>query len=161
MCFSRLRVGVVALLLAVFSFLGGCSSQQEVAGDSPSANEKGTVTAQEAATPAKQRTEAFVFRAKYYQTKGPCIQIGDTFAMPAVDAFEVVERVKGDLKAKCITVRALTGGGPAYPKKLAEGKVYTLRLSPSERTKQQLRGNEKEGYSYVVVDGDEIEELGK
>jgi hypothetical protein len=59
MCFSRFRLGVVALLLAVFSFLGGCSSQQEAAGDSPSANEKETVKAREAATPVKQEKGAF------------------------------------------------------------------------------------------------------
>ncbi len=78
--------------------------------------------------------------------------------MPMIDSFAVVEVVKGNLMAKCIQVRAFTERGRSYPKELIEGHVYTLRLTPKGPTKQQLRANEQDDGSFVVVDGDEIEE---
>jgi hypothetical protein len=146
---------------ATFSLVCGCSSQQEVPRDLPVTDEKPGPTPQQVVAPAKQQKEVFVFQAKYYQTKGPCIRVGDALVMPAIDAFEVTKKVQGEFKPKHVLVRALTGGGPRYPKELVVEKVYTLRLTPSERTRQQLRENENEGYSYVAIDGDEIEELGK
>ena len=99
-----------------------------------------------------------VIRARYYRTKGPCVRMGDSWAMPVIDGFEVVEVVKGVLKAKSIEVRPFTGGA-TYPKELAEDKIFTLRLTPSEHTNQQVRENAKEGYSYIWINGDELEEL--
>jgi hypothetical protein len=93
-----------------------------------------------------------------YQTKGPCIRVGDTLAMPVVDAFSVVENVQGDLKATTIHVRVPSPHGPLYPKQLTEGRTYALRLTPSATTQQQLRGNASEGLSFIWIDGDEIEE---
>jgi hypothetical protein len=140
-------------------FVAGCSSQQEAANALPSGKSQQlqTKVAGVAELP-KQERDVFVFRAKYYQGKGPCIKIGDSLAMPAIDAFEIVEVLQGDLIAKNVDVRAMTQGGPSYPKKLAEGKTYTLRLRPSEKTKQQMQENRKEGFTFLWVDGDELEE---
>ena len=150
---------VLMCSIAVCSILGGCSSQQEVVRDSPSANPKDeAASAPEVAAPVKQENEVFLFQAKYYRTTGPCIQLGDALGMPIIDAFEVVEVLEGNLKAKSINVRAMTEGGSTYPKEMAEGKIYTLRLTPSERTTKQLRENQKEGYMFLWIDGDEIEE---
>jgi hypothetical protein len=102
-----------------------------------------------------------VFLARYYRTRGPCLRIGKGWAMPVVDAFEVVQVVKGKLPASFIKVRLHTGGGEAYPRHLTPGKLYTLRLTPSATTRQRLRANEKEGFSSVWVDGDEIEDQRK
>jgi hypothetical protein len=141
---------------AAFSFLIGCSPQPGIALDS-------TPEGQPAAKApdvslVKQEKEVIVFRARYYHTKGPCVRIGDALAMPVVDAFEVVEVVQGALPAKTINVRFHSASGSGYPKELAEGKTYTLRFTPSEGTREQLRDNQKEGYSFIWVDGDEIEE---
>jgi hypothetical protein len=172
----RRPVMVLLCSAAVFAFLSGCNSQLDVASESSPAKEQeqakdkeGLVpvdqeqAAQEPPTgkkvvPVEQDKETFVFRAKYYRTKGPCIRIGNGWAMPLVDAFEVVEIVKGDLQAKYIEVRALTSGGSGYPKELAEGMVYTLRLTPTDRTMQQLQENQKQGSSFLCVNGEEIEE---
>jgi hypothetical protein len=146
-------------LLVVSSILGGCSLQNEVVSDvsKPDSNE-GTESEPKLVTP--DESEVFVIRAKYYQTTGPCIEIGDTLAMPVIDAFEVVEVLNGDLKVESINVLAMTEGGSTYPKEMEEGKVYTLRLTPSERTTKQLRENQKKGRAFLWIDGDEIEEQG-
>jgi hypothetical protein len=143
---------------AAFASLVGCSSQQEVTSDSTPVKEEVAAKVQQIAAPGKQGKEVFVFRAKYYRTTGPCIQMGDKLVMPTVDGFEVVEVIKGKLTAKTVEVRPHTGGGSAYPGELKKGKVYTLKLTPSESTRQQLRENETKGYSYVWIDGDELEE---
>jgi hypothetical protein len=128
---------VCIYLTAALSFLIGCSSREEGASDSIPVK-KEEAKAQGPVDPGKKGNEIFIFRAKYYQTDGPCIFSGSTVSMPIVDAFQIIEVVKGDLKAKGIIVRALSECGPGYPKELAVGKVYTLCLTPSERTKQQL-----------------------
>src|SRR5262249_59676926 len=102
--------------------------------------------------------ERYVICAKYYNMSGTCIEIGGSIAMPAVDGFRVVEVIEGELKATEIEVRPFARGGPAYPRELSEGKVYPLRLTPTERTKRQLLENEQTGNSFVWVDGNEIEE---
>src|SRR5262245_16730869 len=55
--------------------------------------------------------DGVVFRGKYYRTKGPCIQIGDSLAMPVVEGFEVLGVDRGELSAKRIQVHPLTGSG--------------------------------------------------
>lgn len=153
---------ILTCVMAVGTSLVGCAQQEEVAKESPPASFEGEPTAQtasEVSAPGPQQNEVLVFRGKYYKTTGPCIQLGNTLAMPIIDAFEVVEVLAGNLKAKSIDVRAMSGGGSSYPQDLAEGKVYTLRLTPSAGTSKQLRKNEnKEGLTFLWVDGDEIEE---
>jgi hypothetical protein len=103
--------------------------------------------------------EEIIFRASYYRTRGPCFRTPDGgWAMPAVDGFELVEVVRGRLKATRIEVRPLSGRAAAYPKDLVEGKVYRLRWTPSAQTRQQLRKAEKEGDRLVLANGDELEE---
>ena len=132
--------------MVVGYILGGCSRQNEIV-----TNEPKLVTPDEA--------EAVVIRAKYYQTTGPCIELGDDLlGMPIIDAFQVVEVLDGDFTAKSINVRARTELGGTYPKDMEEGKIYTLRLTPSEGTIKQLRENQTKGHTYLWMDGDEIEE---
>ena len=153
------RCVVLACLLTAGSFLSGCSSRSEVDRDSPSANATNEATRdREVAAPVTPEAEVFVFRAKYHQTTGPCIPIGDALGMPIIDAFQVVEVLNGDLGAKSIHVRAMTEGGSAYPKEMATGKIYTLRLTPSDATAEQLREFRNEGVTTVWINGDEIEE---
>lgn len=116
-------------------------------------------TRRENVTLVTEARDAFVFRAKYYQTTGPCIELGEgRRGTPFIDAFEVVEVLEGDIKAKHVHVRAMSEGGSRYPTELAEGKIYTLRLVPSVETSRQLRENEKKGATVLWIDGDEIEE---
>ena len=126
--------------------------------DLPTTMEKEPANSLIVSDQVKREKDVFVFRARYCRTRGLCIQIGNSWGMPAVDAFEVIEALKGDLKARSIEVRPLSSGGSGYPKELVEGKVYTLRLTPSDRTKQQFRENKKDGSAYIVVDGDELKE---
>ena len=153
-------LSVLIYTTAIGCFLAGCSSQDEVVRDPPSAgiqNESGSVS--EVPAPDTQEREVLVFRGKYYKTTGPCIQLGDALGMPIIDAFDVVEVLEGNLKAKTIDVRAMTEGGSSYPKEMEEGKIYTLRLKPSVETSEQLRENEnKTDDTFLWVDGDEIEE---
>jgi hypothetical protein len=151
----RLLISLACSTAAV-SFLVGCSPQPGIALDSTPEGEPATKAPD--VSPVKPEKEVFIFRARYYHTKGPCIQIGNDIAMPVVDAFEVIEVVQGDLHAETIKVQPLSAGGSGYPKELVEGKTYTLRLTPSERTKEQLRENQQKGYSWIWADGHEIEE---
>lgn len=145
----------LVMFASAWSLLAGCSSQHEAPGDPapPEGRDAPAVVA-----PAEPPKEVVVFRARYYRTKGPCVRIGDALAMPVVDGFEVTEVVGGQLKATRIEVRPFSGGGPAYPKELTDGKVYLLRLTPSDKTKQELREMEKEDGHFVWIDADEIEE---
>jgi hypothetical protein len=140
---------------SVVSLVVGCVEKD----DPDTSSNKATVG--KGSPPAHRGKEAgdVVFRARYYKGKGPCIRKDDGWAMPAVDDFEVVEVVRGKLNASDITVRLHTNHGPGYPADLKQGEVYTLRLSPSEGTKQQLRQNAKEATSLLEVDGDEISEV--
>ena len=153
------RLLVLMCMIAVGSLVEGCSSQSRVDGDAASADaNKDTKTATEVAAPVTPGKEVFVFRAKYYQTTGPCIQLDEEhLGMPIIDAFEVVEVLEGDMKAKYVNVQAMTEGGSRYPTELAEGEIYTLRLVPSVDTSRQLRESNQEGVTFLWIDGDEIE----
>src|SRR5262249_47933565 len=144
--------------LATCIVVASCSSNYDSDADATREAETTVVKTPGRADLVKPDKGTIVIRAKYYRTKGPCIRIGDAWAMPVVDGFEVVQVVSGTLQATFINVRPLSGGGPAYPKELAEGKIYTLRITPSEQTKKQLLENEKEGWRALRIDGDEIEE---
>lgn len=144
------------LMILVLGSLVGCIAQQDNGTAEPAHNDE-RVNAPVVTEPTVRDKEVYVFRAKYYRTKGPCVQIGNKLAMPMIDAFSVVEVIQGNFHTKSIHVRHGTGG-PDYPESLVEDKVYVLRLTPSPRTKQQLRENETEGYSTLAVDGDELTE---
>lgn len=99
----------------------------------------------------------FEFRASFFKSK-TCVEMGKgELAMMQVDAFHVVEVIKGNLKAKGVEVHPLTKGGVGYPSELKSGGIYRLRLTPSEHTKRQLQEIGSDGY--VVVSGNEIQEL--
>src|SRR5262245_49727594 len=79
--------------------------------------------------------EAVVFRAKRYQTKGPCIKTDDAWEYLAGVGFEVTEILRGDLPVKRLQVRPLTRiGHLEHP---GDGWTYTLRLTPSAETRAQ------------------------
>ena len=144
---------VLNFLIIFVTLLGGCSRPDKFTSDTSSSNLVNESPGNEAHT----ARGSFVFRAKYHRTTGPCIEMGDTLAMPLVDVFEVVEVLGGDLKIKNIHVRAMTEGGVAYPQDLEEGKIYSLRFRPSESTKKQMSENEEKGHPFLWVDGREIE----
>jgi len=151
---------VLVWSLAVFSLFAGCSSRYEADTASPEGPKPVAAKTPDLVDAAKDdQEETFVIRAKHYQTEGPCIQLGDDLGMPIIDAFEVVEVVEGELKIKNVLVRTLSGPGAKYPQELTEGEVYTLRLTPTKGTRQQIRENEEKGYPWLWVDEDEIEGL--
>ncbi len=96
---------------------------------------------------------AIIIKAKHYRTMGPCIRMGNALGMPIIDAFEVVEVVKGSLpvNVKHIMVRAMTGD----LENLKGGKVYLLRLTPSADTKSQLR-DRKDDNPWLWVNCNEL-----
>jgi hypothetical protein len=146
--------------IAVSSFLEGCSSPGDAVRDSPSANSRSEAeSVSGVCAPVTHEKGVIVFRGKYYRTTGPCIQLGNALGMPIIDAFEVVGVLEGDLKARGVLVRAMTEGGPSYPEGMVEGEAHTLRLTPSDGALRQLRENQdREGYTFLWIDGDEIEE---
>jgi len=95
--------------MVVGSILGGCSPQNELVRDASTPNSnKGTESEPKLVAPDRNKMEAFVIRAKYYQTTGPCIELGDDLlGMPIIDAFEVVEVLNGDLKVESRPVQKL------------------------------------------------------
>ena len=79
--------------------------------------------------------------------------------MPKMDSFRIVRVIRGRLKAKTINVRPLSFGGPSYPKSLAEGSTLTLRLNLSDETMKQSEENEHKDYPWLIVNGDEVEQI--
>ena len=144
---------IVSASMAAGLLMAGAHAQTQP-GQPPDA-----ATVPSAGDPPLPQAEDIVVRARYYWTKGPCIRTGGGWAMPALDAFEVVEVVSGAFRAKHLEVRFRTSGGPSYPRDLTRDKIYTLRLTPAEGTKRQLRENEKEGSSFLCVDGSELSEV--
>lgn len=96
-----------------------------------------------------------IFSATHYRTKGPCIQIGESLAMPIIEGFEVLGVDRGELPAKRVQVRPLTGSG--HLDGLGDGEACVLRLIPSQETREQLRGDGKEAIGVLWVDGSELE----
>ncbi len=80
--------------------------------------------------------------------------------MPVMDSFRVIAVLKGELKATVVDVRPMSNGGrtTGYPKGLSEGSVFTLRLAPSNDTREQMAENAAKGNSWLVIDAREIEE---
>ena len=96
---------------------------------------------------------------RYSRGRSPCVDVGDgRRAWFRVDDFEVLKVLDGRLDAGRILVQPNTWDAPGYPREPADGEVYTLRLTPSPSTRQQLRDNRKAGHSSVWVDGSEIEQ---
>jgi hypothetical protein len=109
---------------------------------------------------AHQQPGVAVFQGKFYRMRLPCIHLPDgSWVMPAGDGFEVVRVIRGQLPASLIEVRLFSDKGKAYPENPVPGQVYTLRLTPAERTKQQLRENQTTGRTGLDVDGNEIEHV--
>lgn len=98
--------------------------------------------------------ELIVVKAKHIHTRGPCIPIGGGLAMPIIDAFQVLEIVKGSLPKSVTTiqVRALSGNLPNVKK----GEVNVLRLTRSADSKSQLEDRAKDGYTWLWVNAGEL-----
>jgi len=108
--------------------------------------------------PPGQQDAEVVVKAKYFRGKGPCIEgPKGTLAMPVLDMFQVVEVVKGRLATHHFGVR-ISPHATDYPRDLSEGEIYTLRLTLSENSRQQLQENENEGFGFIWVDGTEVHE---
>jgi hypothetical protein len=79
--------------------------------------------------------------------------------MPVMDSFHVVDVVEGQLKATSINVRPRSFRGPGYPRNLQAGRALTLRLNLAAQTQAQAEENDREKRDWLVVNGDEVEEI--
>ncbi len=111
------------------------------------------------ATVVRKNPEPIVVRVKYRRARGPCLQTGNSWALLAMDAFDVVEVVQGRLKATTIDVRPLTLNGSGYPKNIIEGNDLILRLTLSEESLNQAQENERQGSKWLFVNGDEVDQV--
>ena len=105
---------------------------------------------------AGDRGPAVEVRARYYQTKGACVRVGDALVMPVVHGFQVVAVEAGTLPGDRIEVHPLSGPGPDRPRPLVEGSEYRLRVTPSERTRREWA---QPGRAVLWVDSDEIAQV--
>jgi hypothetical protein len=105
---------------------------------------------------SSERGPAVEVRARYYRTKGPCVQIGDALVMPVVHGFEVVGVEAGALPGRRIEVLPHSGPGPDRPWPLVEGAEYRLRLTLSERTRREWA---QPGRAVLWVDADEVAQV--
>jgi hypothetical protein len=76
-----------------------------------------------------------------------------------MDAFDVVDVVRGRLKMTVIDVRPFTTSGSGYPKNLTEGKILTLRLTLSDGSWMQAEENERKSITCLIINGDEVEQV--
>jgi hypothetical protein len=76
-----------------------------------------------------------------------------------MDCFHVVEVFRGHLTAKVIHIRSGSPRGPTYSEYLEEGQRLTLRLELSDRSLEQADENERKALPWVILDGDEVEEV--
>jgi hypothetical protein len=103
--------------------------------------------------------QSILFKAKYFKTRAPCHRIGDGWAMPIADGFEVIQVLRGTLKPPTeIIVRPRSARGQAYPRHLKSGEVCVLELTPSADTLEQLKERERDGHEWIWVDGNELEQ---
>src|SRR5262249_49182015 len=73
--------------------------------------------------------EPIVVRARYDTVKGPCIRLSDGgWAMPAIDAFRVLEMIRGEPRATDIYVRPPYSVDTVYPRGLDRGDEVTIRV---------------------------------
>jgi hypothetical protein len=93
---------------------------------------------------ALEEDETIVFRGEYWSAPGPCIPIPGGRAMARCEAFRVIEVIKGQLPVKDVVVyHPHFGGGRVTTRnQLKPGTVYTLRLTPSECTRNLLHKDE-------------------
>ncbi len=76
-----------------------------------------------------------------------------------MDAFDVVEVVRGHLKSTVIDVRPFPPISSGYPKNLTEGNILALRLTLSEESWKQAEENERQGTKVLIINGDEVEQV--
>jgi hypothetical protein len=155
-----MRTFIFLACITVNAMAGGCGPHDDDASKALVADSKADQTAQrQESAPGLIETDPVLFRGEYDRTTGPCIDLGDgVLAMPFMDTFRVLEVLEGTLHARIINVRAMTEGGSGYPKDLKEGQVYTLRLTPSADTSRQLREADKDGLTFLWINGQEIAE---
>lgn len=112
------------------------------------------------ATITRKDSEPIVVRVRYRRTRGPCVHTPDgSWIMTAMDAFDVVEVVRGHLKLTVIDVRPFPPISSGYPKNLTEGNILALRLTLSEESWKQAEENERQGTKVLIINGDEVEQV--
>jgi hypothetical protein len=152
----RSSIRLICCLLAL-CFLVGCAEPTETSSESSPGQEE-TPVVQPANEVVKRGGGPIVFRARYSRERaGFHVPVKGGHAWPYEDGFSVMAVTSGKLSASFIQVRYRSTQGANYPRELTVGKVYALRLTPSARTKRELRENEKKGHSFLYVDGSEIE----
>lgn len=105
---------------------------------------------------ATRSEKPVVVRATYGGPRHVCSG-GPSFVMLREDVFRVADVIEGRLNARIIHVRPLTTRGRDYPKEPTVGATYTLRLWPTEASLKQDEKDERDGWSVLYVDGDEVE----
>lgn len=111
------------------------------------------------ATVPRKDSEPIIVRVQFGHIRGPCIHGEDgSWAMIALDAFDVLKVVRGRLKATALYVRPFTSSAAGYPKDLTEGQILTLRLWLSDESRKQAEENERRGIRALFINGDEVEQ---
>jgi hypothetical protein len=102
------------------------------------------------------------FKGEYYHTKGACIKTSDGgWAMPAIDAFKVVEVVEAPPAVREGLVPSsiqIPWGDSVLPPsgKLQVGGIYSMRLRPDDETWTKIAKDRRDGVSSIVVGAHEL-----
>ncbi len=101
-----------------------------------------------------------ILRVVYSSARGPCIHVGNSYTLTAMDQFKVIESVRGKSSLTLINVRPGKPRGPDYPGGLSEGQTLTVRLTLADETRRRMERRERLlGDTVLWIDGDELERL--
>jgi len=101
-------------------------------------------------------SERIILRAKFHQTTGPCIDLGNgTLGMPLMDEFLEVEMIEGSPKIKRFVVNPMSSNNDRYPANLIEGRIYKLVLTPGPKTIKQMQ--DPTHTPPLIIQGTELE----
>lgn len=104
--------------------------------------------------------EPIVVRARYDTVRGPCISGSDgSWAMPAIDAFNILEVIRGESRATDIYVRPPYPVGSNYPRGLARGGLVTLRVGPARDEWERLDKRKDDEYRILYVNPEDVERI--
>lgn len=98
---------------------------------------------------------SFVILAEYSQESFG-VRTGGAHLLVAVDKFDVIRRMHGNLKCDQLLVRAFESS-PEYPTKLERGRTYRLRFKPSPASTAELAAD----CDFLWINPDELELISK
>lgn len=112
-----------------------------------------------AAGPRKDADD-IILRVVYSSARGPCIHVGNSYTLTAMDQFKVIESVRGKPRLTLINVRPGTPRSLEYPGGLADGQPLTVRLTLADETRRRMERRERLlGDTVLWIDADELERL--